>query len=188
MIIGVVWMNKIVKLFKESIWDMLKDNIVTAITALIILATPFATSFFTNLKNIELTFNLPIVIGVIALITILVLALVQISKRNKALKKENYDLQYPENPNVNKFNKGDIVIRKIEAENSAAETLSVVNKTRSGIECRKMDGQIINFTPEELLTSDATKEALENSRLRKTASVQRIAQANRQKGSRGFEF
>ncbi|TNJ62045.1 hypothetical protein FE784_32495 [Paenibacillus hemerocallicola] len=101
------------------------------------------------------------------------------------MKKENYELQHPENLNVNKFNKGDIVIRKIESDNSSAKTLSVMSKTRSEIECWSMDGQVISFAPEELLTAAETKEALESSRLRKAASVQLIASANKRKGSHG---
>lgn len=181
-------MNKVVKLFKESIWDLLKDNIKTAITALIILSAPFVTSFFTTLKNIELTFNLPVVIGVIALIIILVLIIIQIAKGNSNLKKYNYELQNPANSNVNKFNIGDTVIRKIEADNSSAQTFSVMNKTRSKIECRKMDGEVISFAPEELLTADETKEALEASRLRTAAAFSLLNGANRRKGSRGIDF
>lgn len=150
-------MNKIIKLFKESIWDLLKDNVKTVIISLITASVPFIMSFITTLKTIELTFNLPTVISVIALVIILLLVIVQISKRNRFLKNEKYELLHPENPNINKFKKGDIVIRKIEEESQEPEKLSVVNKTRSEIECRKMDGQMIKLAPEELLTDDETK-------------------------------
>lgn len=109
-------MNKIIKLFKESIWDLLKDNVKTVIIGLISASVPFITSLITTLKNIELTFNLPVVFAVIALVIISVLIIVQISKRNRALKKENYALLHPANPNIYKFQIGDIVIRRIEAE------------------------------------------------------------------------
>lgn len=186
--IGVSWMQSIVKLLKESVGDLLKDNVKTVIISLATASVPFILSLFTTLNNIELTFNLPVVIGAISVLIILAFVIVQILNRNKALKKENYELQHPENQNVNKFNKGDIVIRKIEANNSSAKTFSVMSKTRSEIECRKMDGQVISFAPEELLTAAETKDALENSRLRKAASVQLIASANKRKGSRGYEW
>lgn len=182
-------MNKIVKLFKESIWDLLKDNIKTAITALIILSAPFVTSLFTTLKNIELTFNLPVVIGVIALTIILMLVIVQISKRNRALRKEIYEIQNPANPNVNKFSKGDIVIRKIEAESQTPEKLSVVGKTRSEIECRKADAQTLKLVPEELLTSTETEEVFAKIKEQRIAMAKVLSQKNKRRQlSRGIEL
>lgn len=181
-------MKNIVKLIKESIWDLLKDNVKTVLISLVTASIPFILSLFTSLKRIKLTFNLPVVIGAISILIILALVIVQMLNRNKALKKENYELQHPENPKVNKFSKGDIVIRKIEIDNSSAKTFSVMSKTRSEIECRSKDERVIRFAPEELLTAAESKEALERSRLRKAASVKAISLANKQKSFRGLEL
>lgn len=180
-------MNKIIKLFKESIWDLLKDNVKAVIISLITVSVPFIMSFITTLKNIELTFNLPTVIGVIGLDIILVLVIVQISKRNRVLKNENYELLHPENPNINKFKIGDIVIRKIEAESQKPEKLSVMNKTRSEIECRKMDGQMIKLAPEELLSDTETEEVFEKIKENRAATAKLLSQRRRQI-SRGIDL
>lgn len=161
----------------------------TVIISLITASVPFIMSFITTLKTIELTFNLPTVISVIAFVIILLLVIVQISKRSRDLKKKNYELLHPENPNINKFKIGDIVIRKIEAENLEPEKLSVVNKKRSEIECRKMDGQMIKLAPEELLSDTETEEVFKKIKENRAATAKLLSQMNRRRQiSRGIDF
>ncbi|URN96223.1 MAG: hypothetical protein NAG76_08340 [Candidatus Pristimantibacillus lignocellulolyticus] len=177
-------MKKIIKLLKESIWDLMKDSIKPIISSAIIALFAIVISMMKNISNIEMKIRLPYIIFAGAIFTIMTIIIVVVLKSLVNLKIMNNELLNPENENVKKFQLGDIVIIKTEEHSKTPEMLTVAKITSSSIHCRYPSDKtkIIEFTPEELLTKDETEEVKQKIQINKLQQDQaRRARNQRQR-------
>ncbi|BES65826.1 hypothetical protein SANA_22650 [Gottschalkiaceae bacterium SANA] len=157
----------------EVIRESVNENFKAAIKYVLLLMLGPVSNFIESIKSIEITIKLPIIIGFVAVVTILVIKMFDLKKKNGELKLENEELQNPANDNVNKFKPGEVVILRIEENLSSPRKLSVIRKTKSEIVCRDNKCGITNYSPEELLTSSETDQVFQKIEYERQITEQR---------------
>ncbi|GAA0135249.1 hypothetical protein YSY43_20890 [Paenibacillus sp. YSY-4.3] len=162
-------MRKVWRLFKESIWDLLKDWTKAIISAGVIGLLAILASNVKNASSIEVRVKLSVIIFSSAGLLVILILVVTLFKRQVVLKKLYNELLNPTNENVTKFERGDIVIIKTESQSMKPKRLIVFKVTNSHVYCRYASDtdKVIEFAPEELLTKIETETILQNLLLRK---------------------
>lgn len=149
-------MKKISILLKESVWDYMKDNVKLIIGNVVTLFIAIAPNFLKQANSVELTIKLPIIVSFIFILFLFVINIIALSKKYNILKKDHEELLNPSNENVKKFQQGDIVILRIEMDLKNPRKLVVSKILKSEIICRNGSNELINYSPEELLTKEET--------------------------------
>lgn len=169
-------MKIIVDFIKDTVRDIFKDHAKPIISSLILLLLASGTAFIKKISTIVIDLKLPYIIFFLTILIVLVLIILYISKKYLAL------LKIPDNKNVNKFELGDLVFFKTDEDSLKPEALTVVEKTKTKINCRYVSNRdkVLSFSPEELLTKVETERAMEKIKIKQ----QRIKEEERARNER----
>ncbi|QSX05438.1 hypothetical protein JYG23_12245 [Sedimentibacter sp. zth1] len=161
---------KIKKLLGESVRDLVKDNFKNIILIIVGFIITRILSLFKSISTISITISLPIIIFFLIISIVVLWNLIILIKKHSKLKKEFDTYKNPPNENINKFNKGDIVILKSKEKLPSPPKLSVFNIDDKYIYCRDDEGDITSYSPEELLTSQQTQNVFSSIEIRRKES------------------
>lgn len=160
-------MSKLFKFFKILALEIMKDRFKVIVLLILGGIAGAITRFFKQIISVEISINLLIIILFLVFVTILIMILLVLEKNNNKLKITLAESLKPASEKVNKFHLGDIIISKAQKKLPQPPKLSVYKITKDEIICRNNEGDLINYEPEELLTSIETEQVfqrIENSR------------------------
>jgi len=165
-------MNRIIKLLKETIWDFIKDNLKLIMGNIISLLIALVPNYISTVSYLEVKVKVPIIIFFVFVFVMLIVDIFVLLKKCNSLKGENEELKNPKNENVGRFFKGDIVILKIEKDLPDPTKLSVYKVTNSEVICRNNKVNLVNYSPEELLTKTETEKLFQEKEYRRQITEQ----------------
>lgn len=169
-------MKRIMKLLNDTVWDFVKENLKLVIGNAIAIIIALLPNVIKRINSVELKINLAFVFFISFIFLIFIINIMLLAKKYKAIKSANEEFKNPANKNVNKYQRGDIVILKAEVDLPYPPKLSVYRIEKAEIVCRNKKGDLINYSPEELLTNSETEQVFREIEYRR----QEVEQKNKE--------